>query len=280
MSDYKPIKETLLKKTKRRLKKFNIICRYCKNNITKNHSFCYNLEYYNENIKSIIKIQKFITKQPKPKILYKKLTKRQFLVNEIFQPNKYGISKWISRNELSKTALKLSNNGNCRHGKFFNDTRFIWEKQKEKNTVVSLRTNGYDKYNNNINNRNIRKDIKTFHYKTGCVCCGSNSDLVIDHKNDLYNDPRVLNITTQNIYDFQCLCNHCNLQKRQICKDTKKYKKRYGATNIPQLKIFGIDFIDGDETFNPNDINALKSTYWYDPIAFMEHINKCFIGKI
>jgi hypothetical protein len=64
------------------------------------------------------------------------------------------------------------------------------------------------------------------------------------------------------------------LQKRQVCIYTKKYKKRYGATNIPQLKIFGIDFIDGNESVDINDVNALKGTYWYDPIAFMEHIRK------
>jgi hypothetical protein len=212
-------------------------------------------------------------------IFYKKLTKKQKLVNEIFKPDKYGISEWKTRDELSNSNLKLTNNGNCRHGKFFNDSRFIWEKKIEKNTVVALMTNGFDMYNNdNINKRNIRKDIKEYHYKTGCVCCGSKSDLVIDHKNDLYNDPSVLNMETQKISDFQCLCNHCNLLKRQVCKRTRKDKKRYRATNIPQLKVFGIDFIVGDETFNIDDINALKGTYWYDPIAFMEHIKNSLLS--
>ena len=203
----------------------------------------------------------------------KKLTKKQKLVNEIFIPNKNGISEWKTRDYLSNTNLKLTINGNCRHGKFFNDSRFIWEKKIEKRTVVALRTFGFDKYNNDtINKRSVRKDIKDHHYKTGCVCCGCKSNLTIDHKNDLYNDQNALNLNTQKLSDFQCLCNHCNLQKRQVCKNTKKINKRYGATNIPQLKIFGIDFIVGDETFNPNDKDALKGTYWYDPIEFMEFI--------
>ena len=106
----------------------------------------------------------------------------------------------------------------------------------------------------------------------GCVACGSKSDLTTDHKNDLYNDPRVLDMKTQKREDFQCLCRHCNLLKRQICKKTKEEKKRYGATNIPGIAIFGVDFIEGDETFDINNPNAMVGTYWYDVVAFMEHI--------
>ncbi len=124
------------------------------------------------------------------------------------------------------------------------------------------------------NNRPIRKDIGEYYKKQPCVSCGSKSDLVCDHKNDLYNDPRVLNSKTQTLDDFQSLCNHCNLQKRQIMKNTLKTNKRYGATNIPMLKPFNIDFTDGDETFDKNDIDAMKGTYWYDPIDFMEYISK------
>lgn len=276
-------KINIIYKRKKNKTKINLICSKCSKSITNKLCFCNNLDYYERNIKNIIKIQLLFKNIVNKFIIYnsKKLTKKQKLVNEIFKPNIFGISKWITRIELSTTNLKLTNNGNCRHGKFFNDTRFNWEKKIEKNTVIALRTNGYDKFNNdNINKRGIRKDIKDYHYKTGCVCCGCKNDLVIDHKNDLYNNPRVLNINTQNLNDFQCLCNHCNLQKRQVCIYTKKNKKRYGATNIPQLKIFGIDYIYGDETINFNDINALKGTYWYDPIAFMEYIKNIFLQQI
>ena len=118
--------------------------------------------------------------------------------------------------------------------------------------------------------RPIRNDIKSYWSKFPCLVCGLKQSLVCDHKNDLYNDTRVLNMATQTIDDFQSLCNKCNLIKRQVSKDTIKTKKRYGATNIPFLKIFGIDFIEGDETFNPDDVNAMKGTFWYDPMAFTE----------
>jgi hypothetical protein len=127
--------------------------------------------------------------------------------------------------------------------------------------------------------RPIRKDIKNYYKQISCCACGRNTDLICDHKNDLYNDPRVLNVKTQTREDFQSLCNQCNLLKRQVSKNTKKSNKRYEATNIPILKVFGIGFINGDETYNPDDVDAMKGTYWYDPIAFMEGIKKYYEEK-
>ena len=117
--------------------------------------------------------------------------------------------------------------------------------------------------------RPIRNDIKRYWINFSCCACGRNTDLICDHKNDLYNDPRVLQTKTQTKEDFQSLCNQCNLLKRQVSKNTKKTKKRYGATNIQMLKVFGIDFIHGNETYDPDNVDAMKGTYWYDPIAFM-----------
>ena len=121
-------------------------------------------------------------------------------------------------------------------------------------------------------NHPIREDIKEYYKNKACAHCGTNTDLQCDHKNGLYNDSRVLNTKTQTIDDFQSLCRHCNCQKRQVEKKTKETSIRYRATNIPSLAIFEIDFIEGDETINFEDVNALKGTYWYDPVEFMKHI--------
>jgi hypothetical protein len=120
--------------------------------------------------------------------------------------------------------------------------------------------------------RAIRKDILAHYKKQRCVHCGSNAEIQCDHKNGLYNDPRVLNLETQTLDDFQALCRHCNCQKRQIDKKTKSSKKRYGATNIISLKCYEIDFIEGDATLDLSNPNAMRGTYWYDPIAFHKHI--------
>ena len=127
--------------------------------------------------------------------------------------------------------------------------------------------------------RPIRNDIKKYYNSKPCVHCGSMTDLVCDHKNDLYNDSRVLCTRTQLLDDFQSLCTHCNLQKRQVMKNTLKENKRYGATSIPMLKIFNKDFTIGNEKFDKFDINAMKGTYWYDPVDFMKYICKNKIIK-
>lgn len=209
---------------------------------------------------------------PTPIPIENKKSRKQQHVDNIFNPDENGISKWISRDELQDTPLKLSNNGNCRHGVFYGDNRYIWEKQPNKGTVSHIRTNGFSENILHGHNRPIRKDIRIYH-TNACIVCGSTSDLVVDHKNDLYNDSRVLNISTQTIDDFQCLCNHCNLQKREVCKKTKQSGKRYKATNIPMLKTYNIDFIKGDETFNQDDVNAMVGTFWYDPVEFMRYIH-------
>ena len=195
---------------------------------------------------------------------------KKIAVDEIFKPDDNGVSEWILKETLSGTCLDWGSNGAARHNVFFGDDRYTWEKSPARGKILKLRTTGFsDTYNKN---RPIRKDIDKHYKSCSCVVCGSKSDLVTDHKNDLYNDPRVLSVTTQNFDDFQCLCNHCNLQKRQVSKQTRKTGKRYGATNIPSLAVFKVDFIKGDGNYDKNDINAMVGTYWYDPVAFMKHL--------
>lgn len=201
-------------------------------------------------------------------------TEKQHIIDNLFKPDEKGCSAWISVEDIQKSGLPWTKNGNCRHGRFFTDDRYLWEKDPKKGAVTRLRLVGANNAAFDSQKRPIRKDIRVHHMKWGCVVCGSKSDLVCDHKNDLYNDPRVLNLETQTLDDFQCLCNHCNLQKRQVAKETRASGKRYGATNIKQMAVFGIDFISGDETYDKDDPNAMVGTYWYDPLAFMKAVLK------
>ena len=200
-----------------------------------------------------------------------KVSKKRSLIDSIFKvDSQTGVSEWISRETL-ETAGLLTNNGNQRHGVFFGDNRYIWEKDTTSTKKLNrLRTNGFNEDKLFGAERPIRADIHQHHKKMCCVVCGTKSDLITDHKNDLYNDERVLSSTTQTIDDFQCLCNHCNLTKRQISVVTRDTGKRIPATQIPVVAELGIDFIEGDDSFNPDDINAMKGTYWYDPIAFVK----------
>ena len=206
------------------------------------------------------------------------LSAKQKAVDQLFQPNPDGISRWVTREELENTpTLNWGSNGVGRHGIYFGDKRFIWEKQGSRK-ITHLRTNGFSTNHLYGASRPIRKDIHEYHKSMGCVVCGSHSDLVTDHKNDLYNDPRVLDSNTQVRDDFQCLCNHCNLQKRQIAKMTRETGKRFPATKIPSLAPFGIDFIQGNETFDLEDPHAMVGTYWYDPVEFMKQVKEQFLS--
>ena len=199
-------------------------------------------------------------------------------VEALFQPDENGFSRWVSRANIEASELSFSNNGNCRNGVFFGVSKYIWEVERGiHRRVERLRLNGLNPDIENQQNRPIRDDIHaTLRDAPGacCVVCGSSSSLVTDHKNDLYNDTRVLHARTQTIDDFQVLCTHCNLQKRQVSKRTRETSLRYGATNIPSFAMFGIDFIEGDETYDPSDINAMRGTYWYDPVEFMNKIKE------
>lgn len=124
-------------------------------------------------------------------------------------------------------------------------------------------------------NEKIKKEITS----QSCVICGSNSDIVCDHKNDMYNDERVLNITTQKKEDFQPLCNHCNLQKRQIYKNEEKTNKLYSAKNILRYNNYRFEFPWEKKIFDKTDINCKKDTYWYDPVEFENKIF-CYMSYV
>lgn len=190
-------------------------------------------------------------------------------------------SSWCHKSNLKNHKLAtMKKNGKI----LFSWVATIYEQQDitnefYKNCII-------EKYGNNIKYikfcglkdyyiyRPIKSTIKKYYKKQPCCFCGKFYNLICDHKNDLYNDPRVLNLKTQTLNDFQSLCNQCNLLKRQVNIITKLTGKRYKATKIPILKNFNIDFIIGDENFDIDDVNALKGTFWYDPIEFMKNIKK------
>ncbi len=124
----------------------------------------------------------------------------------------------------------------------------------------------------------IREDIKKYHKGFPCCICGSGKT-VCDHKNDLYNDDRVLNSDTQTKEDFQSLCNKCNLRKRAVSNKMKSENKRQPPP--PFIRdCYGIDFTQGDETFDPDDVNATVGTYWHDPPAFLKECHKMAHKKL
>ncbi len=122
--------------------------------------------------------------------------------------------------------------------------------------------------------RYIRPDIRAYYKNKPCVSCGTNSNIEIDHKNGLYNNPRINNVSTQTIEDFQPLCKHCNDVKRQTYVWQNKNNKRHPATLIPKYAHFGVDYVEGDASYDSNDPNAMVGTYWYDPVEFHKKMHQ------
>jgi hypothetical protein len=123
-----------------------------------------------------------------------------------------------------------------------------------------------------IEKRPISKRIRLHIAGKNCVSCGSRSDIIPDHKNDLYNDDRVLSSLTQTEQDFQPLCNHCNLQKRQVSNIEKQVCKIYSAKNLQKYQIYDFAFPWEKKLFDINDKSCKEDTYWYDPTEFERKI--------
>ena len=122
-------------------------------------------------------------------------------------------------------------------------------------------------------NRPIRPDIKKHYKGYPCITCGT-SHSICDHKNDLYNDKRVLESSTQRLDDFQPICNNCNLRKRAVSIKTVKNTQRQPPPMAILVACGGIEFTSGDKTFDPDDPKAMVGTYWYDPIAFVKECRR------
>lgn len=201
----------------------------------------------------------------------KKIRQRQKDIDDVFKPDSQGNSEWVSVDDLP-SSLDWGGNGVFRHGVVWGDNRYIWEKYPTKHKIKYIRTSGFSDDYLYGHKRPINKDIRKKFEGCPCVACGSFNQIVIDHKNDLYNNIRVLNVDTQLVEDFQPLCNSCNLKKRQVCKMTWEQGERYGATNIPQFAPWGIDFVKGNASIDFKDPDAMVGTYWYDPVEFNRQV--------
>jgi 5-methylcytosine-specific restriction endonuclease McrA len=190
-------------------------------------------------------------------------------VDKIFKPNEDGISEWISVDQLKGTKIELTNNGNQRYGVFFGDSRYKWEK-KGTHKTEALRTIGFG--HGKSQDRPISSEIRKKMKNRFCSNCGGRNNLVVDHKNDFYNDKRVLNVKTQTEEDFQPLCEHCNLLKRSINEKERKTKKLWSAKQLPRYRNCTFEFVWEKKVYDEEDIDCKKGTYWYDIQEFDNNV--------
>jgi len=231
-----------------------------------------------------------------------RIKKKEIHIEALFIPNKEsGISEWKTREEILLYDGKLmGNNGNFRFDVCWEVDKYIWEiarlNNKPTGKVLRVRMNGYSE--SKLKKHPIKKDIREEllkQYET-CRHCGTHKTLCIDHKNDLYNDDRVLTEDTQEADDFQVLCNKCNKDlKHQInlkekksriihcIKDTKLSPYIYDNFDYP----WELGIREYDEDFD--EYCCKIYTYWYDIDMFknkrewyikLRYVNKELINNI
>jgi hypothetical protein len=71
------------------------------------------------------------------------------------------------------------------------------------------------KHINYLNTFNTFNTNTIMTFNKNCVVCGSDVDLIIDYKNDLYRELKISDTKKHTNEDFQCLCNHCNFKNNK-----------------------------------------------------------------
>ncbi|MGL2420869.1 HNH endonuclease [Helicobacter pylori] len=192
---------------------------------------------------------------------------------ELAQPDKNGVSRWVSVIEFIREyqGLQLGNGGSwCRNSSSL-AKEFILEFDKGQapgNSIDRIRLNGYK--TRGVFNQSIRQNIKNYYSQQCCAMCGArgnseNTQIEVDHKDGRKNDLRVSDSNTQDFDDFQALCKACNDKKRQICKKCKESGYRFDATKIPGNHY---PFYEGVAEYD-----GCVGCYQYDPIQYRKTCN-------
>jgi|TARA_Y100000310_G_C20467220_1_gene708228 hypothetical protein len=195
---------------------------------------------------------------------------------DLAKPNSEGKTSWIDVTEFvgEYEDLAFGNGASWARKESKLAKEFIIEFDKTKKTgnrIDRIRLNGFNIQD--IGNQNIKHSIIKHYKSQRCVLLftsgKSGKPIEIDHKNGRKNDPRVMNIKTQKLNDFQPLSKAANDAKRQICKDCKRNNIRFDAKKIG----YPISYYYGADKHNGSP-NGCIGCFWYDPIDFRKHLNQ------
>jgi len=168
-------------------------------------------------------------------------------VDTLFQPDKNGYSRKVSREEIENSNLTWSKNGNGRRNVYFQVQKYKWVAERGKgNKVISLKLDGFNE--SIILNQTIRKDIKDklyaqtrSNFAPDDMLPLVDKDKEIDHRWGRKDSPlysRVNDTKKQTIDDFQLLSHTHNQFKREQCKKCKMTNIRFGSKTLTKY-IFG-----------------------------------------
>ena len=160
-------------------------------------------------------------------------------VDTLFQPDKNGYSRKVSREEIENSNLTWSQNGNGRRNVYFQVQKYKWVAERGKgNKVISLKLDGFNE--SIILNQTIRKDIKDKLYAQTRSNFAPDDMLPlvdknkeIDHRWGRKDSPlydRINDTSKQTIDDFQLLSHSHNQFKREQCKKCTMTNIRFDDT--------------------------------------------------
>ena len=160
-------------------------------------------------------------------------------VDALFQPDKNGYSRKVSREEIENSNLTWSQNGNGRRNVYFQVQKYKWVAERGKgNKVISLKLDGLNE--SVILNQTIRKDIKDklytqtrSNFAPTCLVSLVDKDKEIDHRWGRKDSPlydRINDTSKQTIDDFQLLSHSHNQFKREQCKKCTMTNIRFNDT--------------------------------------------------
>lgn len=190
------------------------------------------------------------------------------LFEELAQPDENGVSRWVNVSEFTGEylGLQLLNGAGWSRDDGTFGKKYIVERDKTLtpgNRTDAIRTFGF---NNGDYSQHISAAIKSVIKSQRCVVLGT-SNPEVDHKNGMKNEARVMRNENQTLDDFQPLSKAANDAKRQFCKECMKTGKRYDAKKLG----YPISFYSGNQDHN-NEEGACIGCYWYDPLAFKNHL--------
>lgn len=187
---------------------------------------------------------------------------------ELAKPDRNGFSRWVFTTEYVGKYASLFHANGWDWGRAGSElrNRFKVEIRRNGTRIEAVRLVGF---NTEFSfSQAIRPDIKAAIQKRKCVMLGVNGTSIntrieVDHKDGRKSNPRVSNMNTQLMCDFQPLCKAANDVKRQICKECKRTNRRWDAKNILGNPY---SFYEGGPVYEKEQ--GCVGCYQYDPVAY------------
>lgn len=180
---------------------------------------------------------------------------------KLAKPNDKGFSERVSIEVLEDAGLGFGNGGDwCRSSSSLAQTYNV-HRVKKGGRIIGVELHGYNK---NPHVDVIRADIKNEIKKQRCVILGT-SNPEVDHKDGRKDDPRLNDIKTQKLNDFQPLSKAANNAKRQHCKDCRNTGNRFDARRLG----YTISQSEGNGIYRGTCVGC----FWYDPVSFRKSLS-------